>query len=59
MATRIRHRRGTDYVLHQIYDLMKDIASDRMSTRNFVDGQRCQEILETIGRSAAKKERVG
>jgi len=45
-------------MVHQIYDLMEDIASDRMPTPNFVDGLRCQEILEALGRSAAKKKWV-
>ena len=45
-------------MVHQIYDLMEDIANDRIPTPNFVDGLRCQEILEALGISAAKKEWV-
>ncbi len=39
-------------MIHQIYDLMQDIANDKMPTPNFVDGLRCQEVLEALDRSA-------
>ncbi|RLE09195.1 gfo/Idh/MocA family oxidoreductase [Candidatus Aerophobetes bacterium] len=39
-------------MVHQIHDLLEDIAEDRMPTPNFVDGLKCQEVLEAMDRSS-------
>jgi len=43
-------------MVHQIYDLIEDIANDRMPSPNFEDGIKCQEVLDALGKSAEKKE---
>jgi len=39
-------------MVHQVYDLMENIADDKMPIPNFVDGVKCQEVLEALGKSA-------
>ncbi len=39
-------------MVHQVYDLMESIADDKMPTPSFVDGVRCQEILDALSKSA-------
>lgn len=38
-------------MVNQVYDLMESIADDEMPTPNFVDGLKCQEVLEALGKS--------
>ena len=44
--------------IHQIYDLMNDLAEDKMPTPNFLDGVKCQEVLEAISKSIKEKSWV-
>jgi len=37
--------------IHQVYDLLKAIAEDRLPEPSFYDGVRCQEVLEAVGNS--------
>jgi len=41
-----------------IYDFMEAIAKDKIPTPNFVDGLRCQEVLEAVDRSIEEKRWV-
>ena len=41
--------------IHQIYDLMNDLAENRMPTPNFLDGVKCQEVLEAVSNSIKMK----
>ncbi|OWA37221.1 dehydrogenase [Saccharibacillus sp. O16] len=45
-------------VTHEVHELMKAIAEDRQPVPNFVDGVRCQAVLEAVERSAAEKRWV-
>jgi len=38
---------------------MEAIAKDKMPTPNFVDGFRCQEVLEAVDRSIEQERWVG
>jgi predicted dehydrogenase len=38
--------------IHGVYDLLNAIAEDEMPVPNFVDGVRCQAVLEAVGKSA-------
>jgi len=42
--------------IHQIYDLMNDLAEDKMPTPNFLDGVKCQEVLEAVNKSIKEKK---
>ena len=37
--------------IHEVYDLLKAIAEDRMPEPSFYDGVKCQEVLEAVGKS--------
>jgi len=39
-------------MVHQVYDLMESIAKNKMPTPSFVDGVKCQEILDALSKSA-------
>ncbi|TKJ46934.1 dehydrogenase [Candidatus Aerophobetes bacterium Ae_b3a] len=39
-------------MVHQVHDLIDSIARDTMPTPNFVDGAKCQEVLEALSKSA-------
>ncbi len=41
--------------VHEVYELMQSIAEDRMPTPDFMDGVRCQEVMEAVDRSIEKK----
>ncbi len=41
--------------IHQIYDLMNDLAEDKMPTPNFLDGVKCQKVLEAVSNSIKTK----
>lgn len=41
--------------IHQVYDLMQAIANDTMPSPSFVDGVKCQEILDAVVKSIAEK----
>lgn len=41
--------------IHQIYDLMNDLGEDKMPTPNFLDGVKCQEVLEAVSNSTKTK----
>ena len=43
-------------MIHEIYDLVDSIANDRMPTPNFVDGVKCQEVLQALGKSAEQNK---
>lgn len=38
--------------VNQVYELMEALANDRMPEPNFVDGVRCQEVLDAVERSS-------
>jgi len=40
--------------VHQAYDLMNALAEDKMPSPSFVDGVRCQEVLEAVEKSVQK-----
>lgn len=40
--------------IHQAYDLMNALAEDRMPSPSFLDGVRCQEVLEAVEKSVQK-----
>ena len=44
--------------IHQVYNLMQSIAHDKMPSPNFVDGVKCQEVLDAVGKSIAEKRWV-
>jgi predicted dehydrogenase len=44
--------------IHQVYDLMQAIAHDTMPSPSFVDGVKCQEILDAVVKSIAEKRWV-
>lgn len=44
--------------IHQVYNLMQAIANDTMPSPSFVDGVKCQEVLDAVSKSAAEKRWV-
>lgn len=44
--------------IHQVHDLMQAIAHDTMPSPSFVDGVKCQEILDAVVKSIAEKRWV-
>ncbi|MEN6357759.1 MAG: Gfo/Idh/MocA family oxidoreductase [Armatimonadota bacterium] len=44
--------------VHQIYNLMNDIAEHKCPTPNFYDGLKCQAVLEAVEKSADMREWV-
>ncbi len=44
--------------IHQVYNLMQAIANDKMPSPNFVDGVKCQEILDAVVKSIQEKRWV-
>jgi predicted dehydrogenase len=44
--------------IHQVYNLMQALAHDTMPSPSFVDGVKCQEILDAVVKSAAEKRWV-
>jgi predicted dehydrogenase len=44
--------------IHQVHNLMQAIASDTMPSPSFVDGVKCQEVLDAVVKSAAEKRWV-
>ncbi|GGG21091.1 Gfo/Idh/MocA family protein [Paenibacillus abyssi] len=43
---------------HEVHELMKAIQEDRQPVPNFVDGVKCQEVLEAVDRSIAERRWV-
>ncbi|MBD2847205.1 Gfo/Idh/MocA family oxidoreductase [Paenibacillus sp. IB182496] len=43
---------------HEVHELMKAIAEDRQPSPNFVDGVKCQEVLEAVDKSIAERRWV-
>ncbi len=43
---------------HEVHELMQAIAEDRQPVPNFVDGVKCQEILEAVDRSIEQRRWV-
>jgi predicted dehydrogenase len=41
--------------IHQVYNLMQAIAHDTMPSPSFVDGVKCQEVLDAVVKSIAEK----
>lgn len=41
--------------IHQVYELMQAIAHDKMPEPNFLDGARCQAVLDSVVASCEKK----
>ena len=41
--------------IHEIYELMDALGNDRMPIPNFVDGVKCQEVLEAVDASIDQK----
>lgn len=44
--------------IHEVYDLMQALARDKMPSPNFVDGVKCQAVLEAVERSIAEERWV-
>ena len=44
--------------IHQVYNLMQAIANDKAPSPSFVDGVKCQEVLDAVVKSAAEKRWV-
>jgi len=44
--------------IHGVYDLLNSIAEDEITVPNFVDGVKCQAVLEAVERSAQSGEWV-
>jgi len=44
--------------IHLVYDFMEAILEDKIPSPNFVDGLRCQEVLEAVDRSVKEKRWV-
>ncbi|MGQ9609263.1 MAG: Gfo/Idh/MocA family protein [bacterium] len=44
--------------IHQVYNLMQAIANDKMPSPSFVDGVKCQEVLDAVVKSIAEKRWV-
>jgi len=44
--------------IHQVHNLMQAIANDNMPSPSFVDGVKCQEVLDAVVKSAAEKRWV-
>ena len=44
--------------IHQVYDLGQAIAHDKMPSPNFVDGLKCQEVLDAVVKSINEKRWV-
>jgi len=43
---------------HEVHELMQAFAEDRQPVPNFVDGVKCQEVLEAVDRSIAERRWV-
>ncbi|OMF38874.1 dehydrogenase [Paenibacillus sp. FSL H8-0548] len=43
---------------HEMHELMQSFAEDRQPVPNFVDGVKCQEVLEAVDRSIAERRWV-
>lgn len=43
---------------HEMHEMMKAIEEDRQPVPNFVDGVKCQEILEAVDRSIEERRWV-
>lgn len=43
---------------HEVHELMQALADDRQPVPNFVDGVKCQEVLEAVDRSIAERRWV-
>jgi len=41
--------------IHTVYDLLECLAKDKLPSPSFVDGVRCQEVLEAVMKSVEKK----
>jgi predicted dehydrogenase len=41
--------------IHEVYDLINAIASDKMPEPNFYDGVKCQQVLEAVDASVAER----
>lgn len=54
-----RHREHTigyeQTFIHQAYDLMNALAENKMPSPNFLDGVKCQEILEAVSKSIKER----
>ncbi len=44
--------------IHQVYNLMQAIAQDKMPSPSFVDGVKCQEVLDAVVKSIQEKRWV-
>lgn len=44
--------------IHQVYNLMQAIANDKMPNPSFVDGVKCQEVLDAVVKSIQEKRWV-
>jgi len=44
--------------IHQVYNLMQAIANDKMPSPSFVDGVKCQEVLDAVVKSVTEKRWV-
>lgn len=44
--------------IHQVYNLMQAIANDKMPSPSFVDGVKCQEVLDAVVKSIQEKRWV-
>lgn len=44
--------------IHQVYNLMQAIAHDKMPSPSFVDGVKCQEVLDAVVKSIQEKRWV-
>lgn len=42
--------------IHEVYELMEALANDRMPVPNFIDGVKCQEVLEAVDESIEQRE---
>lgn len=42
--------------IHEVYDLLKAIAADKMPEPNFYDGVKCQQVLEAVDTSIAQRQ---
>lgn len=44
--------------IHEVYELMEALANDRIPVPNFIDGVKCQEVLDAVDESIKKKRWV-
>ncbi|MNH44928.1 hypothetical protein D3C79_1072320 [compost metagenome] len=44
--------------LHEVVELMNALSEDRQPVPNFVDGVKCQEVLEAVDQSIAQRRWV-